>query len=82
MSDEKNEIIPIGKSPVHETMEWAIMYELLCKQVASAFGVSPELLAPSNTACSGLGLYVCSSCGSPMGEKHVEGCSLSNPPRR
>ena len=52
MAEDKIEIIPMGKSPVHEAMEWLVMYELLCKQVASAFGVPPELLTPSNTACT------------------------------
>ena len=55
MAKDEFEIIPMGKSPVHEAVEWLAMYEFLCKQVAAAFGVPPELLMPSNTASTRLG---------------------------
>lgn len=48
MAKDKIEIISMGKSPVHEEMEWLAVYEFICKQVVSAFGVPPELLTPSN----------------------------------
>jgi len=59
MAKDEFEIIPMGKSPVHEAVEWLAMYEFLCKQIASAFGIPLELLTPSNT---GLQTDMCQVC--------------------